>query len=165
MRCNQNNKDGHFGFTLIEMLVVIVIISIMSVVIVAEMHGTFQDALLRSTSRELASAFNVASSRAISINRPHRIRIDRSTHRYFLERSTRGGTDFYPVQDAPGSSGNLDSRITINILEPGVNSPDDADEEPTGDSGNSGDFPILSARRGRHLLFGRHGGCPSARTD
>jgi type II secretion system protein H len=85
------NKEG---FTLVEMLVVVVIISIMSVAVVAEMHGTFQDALLRSTSRELADAFNLASSRAISVNRPHRIRLDRLEHRYVLERSTRGGTDF-----------------------------------------------------------------------
>jgi type II secretion system protein H len=131
------------GFTLVEMLVVVVVISIMSVAIIAQMHGTFQDALLRSTSRELASAFNLASSRAISINRPHRIRLDRVAHRYFLERSTRGGTDFLPVPGVPGGSGTLDSRIAIAIREPGVNSPDDAGEEPPGDSGNPGGVPSI----------------------
>jgi type II secretion system protein H len=136
MRRNPNNS----GFTLVEMLVVIVIVSIMSVAIVAEMHGTFQDALLRSTGRELAGACNVASSRAISINRPHRIRLDRYAHRYFLEKSTRGGSDFYPAQDTPGSSGTLDSRITIHILEPGVDSPDDAGQEPSGHAGGHGAF-------------------------
>ena len=93
------------GFTLVEMLVVVVIVSIMSVAIIAEMRGTFQDALLRSTSRELAAAFSLASSRAISINRPHRIRLDQTAHRYFLERSMRGGTDFSPARDVPGGSG------------------------------------------------------------
>ena len=121
------------------MLVVVVIIGIMSVAIVAEMHGTFQDALLRSTSRELAGAFNVASSRAISINRPYRIRLDTVRHRYVLERSTRGGSDFLPAQDVPGSSGTLDARITIHVLEPGMNLPDDAGEETSQDSGNAGD--------------------------
>jgi len=132
------------GFTLVEMLVVVVIISIMSVAIIAEMRGTFQDALLRSVSRELAGAFNLASSRAISINRPHRIRLDRLAHLYFLERSTRGGTDFFPVRDAPGGTGTLDSRITIAIREPGVDSPDDAGEEPPGDSGNPGGAPSIA---------------------
>jgi type II secretion system protein H len=145
MRPSPKNGGRLRGFTLVEMLVVVAIISIMSVAIVAEMHGTFQDALLRSTSRELASAFSLASSRAISINRPHRIRLDRFAHRYVLERSTRGGSDFHPAQDVPGNSGALDSRITIQILEPGVNAPDDAGQEPSADSGNPPDFPSMQA--------------------
>jgi len=126
------------AFTLIEMLVVVVIVSIMSVAIVAEMHGTYQDALLRATGRELAAACNAASSRAISVNRPHRIHLDRPGHRYILERGARGGSDFFPVRDVPGGSGTLDARITINILEPGVNAPDDAGGEPPEGSGNAG---------------------------
>ncbi len=129
------------AFTLVEMLVVVVIVSIMSVAIVAEMHGTYQDALLRATSRELAAACNAASSRAISVNRPHRIRLDPLAHRYFLERGTRGGSDFFPVKDVPGGSGTLDARITINLLEPGVNSPDDAGEQPPAGSGQTGPAP------------------------
>ena len=136
------------AFTLVEMLVVVVIISIMSVAIIAEMRGTFQDALLRSTSRELAGAFNLASSRAISINRPYRIRLDQVAHRYFLERSMRGGADFFPARDVPGGSGTLDSRITIAFREPGVNSPDDAGEEPAEDSGNPGGVPPIELAEG-----------------
>lgn len=129
------------AFTLVEMLVVVAIVSIMSAAILAEMRGTYQDAILRSTSRELAGACNAASSRAISLNRPHRIHLDTLAHRYFLERGTRGSTDFVPVRDVPGGSGTLDSRITIHILEPGVNSPDDAGGEPPVDSGNAGPIP------------------------
>jgi type II secretion system protein H len=143
MRCSAKSGGGCRGFTLVEMLVVVAIVSIMSVAIIAEMHGTFQDALLRSTSRELASAFNVASSRAIALNRPHRIRIDNFARRYYMERSTASGLDFYPVREVPGCSGPLDSRITVKILEPGVNAPDDAGEEPPGDSGSEGAFPSI----------------------
>jgi len=140
MRGAPNKNRFRGGFTLVEMLVVIVIVSIMSVAIVTEMHGTFQDALLRSTSRELAGAFNVASSRAISVNRPYRILFDRVSHRYLLERSRRGGTDFFPAKDTLGGSGVIDSRITFKILEPGLNSPDDAGVEPSGNSGDQGGF-------------------------
>jgi type II secretion system protein H len=130
------------GFTLVELLVVVVIVSIMSVAIIGEMRGTFQDALLRSASRELAGACNLASSRAISVNRPHRIRLDDVAHRWFLERSRRGGTDFYPARDVPANSGALDSRIAIHIFEPGVNSPDDAGGAP---SGSQDAFPSAGA--------------------
>jgi len=146
MRSSRNNGGRRRGFTLVEMLGVVAIISSRSMAIVAEMHGTFQDALLRSTSRELAGAFNLASSRAISVNRPHRIRLDRLTHRYFLERSTRGGSEFRPARDVPGGSGTLDARITIQILAGGVNEPDDAGQEPSGDSASPEDFPSLLAQ-------------------
>jgi prepilin-type N-terminal cleavage/methylation domain-containing protein len=131
MRTNANHSGSSHGFTLVEMLVVVVIVSIMSVAIVAEMHGTLQDALLRSTSRALASACNVASSRAISVNRPFRIRIDTLKHRYFMESGPRSGTVFHPAQDAPGSSGSLDARIDIHIFEQGMNS-----EGNGGEAGN-----------------------------
>jgi prepilin-type N-terminal cleavage/methylation domain-containing protein len=138
---NPQSAMGARAFTLVEMLVVVVIVSIMSVAIVAEMHGTYQDALLRATGRELAAACNGASSRAISVNRPHRVHLDTLAHRWLLERGTRAGSDFFPVKDVPGGSGTLDARITINILEPGVNSPDDAGNEPPGGSGNTGELP------------------------
>jgi prepilin-type N-terminal cleavage/methylation domain-containing protein len=140
MDSKPKNRGGLHGFTLVEMLVVVVIVSIMSVAIVAEMHGTFQDALLRATSRALAGACNVASSRAISVNRPYRVRIDRFEHRYVLESSSRGGSLFSPAKDIPGGSGTLDAHITIHILEPGMNIPDDAGTEPPDNSGNAGNF-------------------------
>ena len=141
MRCHRHNGRSRVGFTLVELMVVVVIISIMSAMIVAEMHGTFQDALLRSTSRELASAFSVASSRAVSVNRPHRVRIDQVTHQYVLERSARGGTDFFPVRDIPNSHGKLDPRITVNIVNTGMDSLDDAGQTPKEDSGTPGGVP------------------------
>lgn len=124
------------GFTLVEMMVVVVIISIMSVAIIAEMHGTFQDALLRSASRELASAFSAASSRAISVNRPYRVILDRTEHRYFVAWSARGGSVFHSAADVPGGSGKIDSRITVKIRAPETDSPDDAGQEaPVTDDG------------------------------
>src|SRR5512141_2261447 len=59
------------GFTLIEMMVVIILIGILTAAIIPEMRGTYQDALLRATSRELINEFGLASSRAISRNQVH----------------------------------------------------------------------------------------------
>ena len=104
-------------FTLIELMVVLVIIAIMSAAIVGEMSGGFQDALLRSSSRQLISVFNLASSRAISINRLHRVRFDRVTGHYFVETHARGD-NFVPARGLSGTEGALDSRISVRVQEP-----------------------------------------------
>jgi type II secretion system protein H len=108
------------AFTLIELMVVLAIIGIMTAMIIPEMRGTYQDALLRSTSRELVSVFNVAYSRAVSLNQLHRVRLDTSTGRYVIERRLReeGRENFVPLQDVPDCQGVLDTRISIQIRAP-----------------------------------------------
>ena len=110
-----------------ELMVVIVIIGIMTAMILPEMRGTFEDALLRSTSRNLVSVFDLASSRAVTLNQMHRVRLDTTTGRYQVERRVRAGglEEFLPVNDISGCSGILDKRITFEILHP-----DDATTEP-----------------------------------
>src|SRR5262249_50314579 len=41
-----------YAFTLVEMMVVVVLIAILTAMIIPEMKGTYEDAFLRSTSRE-----------------------------------------------------------------------------------------------------------------
>ena len=108
------------GFTLIELMTVIVIIAIMTAMIIPEMRGTFEDALLRSTSRNLVSVFDLASSRAVSLNQLHRVRLDTSTGEYLVERRVRSGGQetFLPLADISGCSGALDKRITIEVRRP-----------------------------------------------
>src|SRR5678815_2253418 len=77
------------GFTLIELMVVIVLIAIMTAVILPEMKGTFEDALLRSTSRKLVDIFSLANSRAVAMNRSQQVRLDSKNGRYFVESSGR----------------------------------------------------------------------------
>ncbi len=123
---NLPNKSRCLGFTLLELMVVLVLMAIMAAMIVPEMKGTFEDALLRSTSRDLVSVLNLAYSRAISINQVHRVRLDPSSGKYFVETRVRGGGDFISVQDVAGSEGKLDQRISIEIR----NSSEDVSEIP-----------------------------------
>jgi Tfp pilus assembly protein FimT len=107
-------------------MIVVALIGIMTAMILPEMKGTYEEALLRSTSRDLVSAVNMASSRAISFNQPYRIRLDRGAGQYRVEKRVRAGgrEEFVPLNDLAGSDGKLDPRITIEIRQP-----DDAQSE------------------------------------
>ena len=131
------------GFTLIEMMVVVIIVGFMSAAITAEMHGTMQDAILRSTARELAEACRLASSRAISVNRPHRLHVDISKHRYLIERGNASGSDFLPAEDLPASLGALNPRIKIQV-QPTL-TPDEAGAEPPENLDKQAAFSLASA--------------------
>src|ERR1700744_266932 len=111
------------AFTLIELMVVIVIIGVLTAMIIPEMKGSFQDALLRSTSRELVDVFNLAYSRAVSLNQLRRVRLDEKTGRYVVEKQVteNGQESFVPANDMPGDKGELDSRITIEFHQSGAN--------------------------------------------
>jgi type II secretion system protein H len=120
---------GTGGFTLIELMVVLVVIGIMTAMIVPEMRGTFGDALLRSTGRELVNVFDVAYSRAVTLNQLHRVEFDRNTGQYRIERRAREsdqGDGFVPVKDVPGGEGRIDRRISVEFRKPAR----DASETP-----------------------------------
>ena len=103
-----------------ELMVVIVIIAIMTAVIVPEMKGTFEDALLRSAGRDLVNVCSLANSRAVSLNHDCRVQINPATGRYVLERKVRdGGRElFVPLTDVSGAEGKLDARIKIEVRSP-----------------------------------------------
>src|ERR1017187_3305044 len=121
MHLERSSRRGRTGFTLMELMVVIVIIGIMTAMMIPEMKGTFQDALLRSTSRELINVFDLAYSRAVSLNQLRRVRLDEKTGRYLVEKQVteNGQEDFVPADDVPGSKGELDSRIAVEFHQPG----------------------------------------------
>ena len=99
----------------------LVLISIMTAMIVPEMRGTYGEALLRSSSRTLVNVLDLAYSRAVTINQPHRVRFDINTGRYLIERRVReaaGEMGFAPVRGFPGTEGQLDRRISIEVRKP-----------------------------------------------
>jgi type II secretion system protein H len=109
----RRSSPRKLGFTLIELMVVIVLIAIMTAVILPEMKGTYEDALLRSTARKLVDVFNVANSHAIALNQVHRVRLDRKNGRYFIE--TRNAERGTRNREVPGGEGTFDTRISIDV--------------------------------------------------
>jgi prepilin-type N-terminal cleavage/methylation domain-containing protein len=155
------------AFTLIELMVVIVIIGVLTAMIIPEMKGSFQDALLRSTSRELVDVFNLAYSRSISLNQIRRVRLDEKTGRYLVEKRMmeNGQENFVPVNDTPNDKGELDSRITIEFRSPAEKTADaNAQVETVASSDDSSAdkmivnfYPDGTATAGEILLRDRQG--------
>jgi Tfp pilus assembly protein FimT len=115
-------------------MVVVVLLVILTALIVPEMRGTFEDAVLRSTSRKLVSAMNLAHSRAVTLQQLHRVVLDPTAGRFAIERRARAeeGTGYVNVSDVPAGAGELDKRITILIQKDGEENPNHISFYPDG---------------------------------
>lgn len=126
------------AFTLIELMVVIVLIGILSAAILPAMRGTYDDAVLRSSGRELMNVFQLAYSRAVTLNQVQRVHIDETTGRYVLESQMMGLNDssqFSPARDVPGGDGTLNSRVAVSV-KLGNTAPEEAGEVEPARSAN-----------------------------
>jgi type II secretion system protein H len=111
-------NGGRGGFTLVELIVVLVIMGIMAAMIIPQMQGSYEDALLRSSGRKIISVLNLTYAQAVSHNQPHRLRLDSHTGKYFVEKRVRGLTQndgFAAVKDLAGGEGTIDPRISLEL--------------------------------------------------
>ncbi len=91
-------------------MVVLLLIAIMTAMVVPAMRGTYEDALLRSTARKLVDVFNLANSRAVTLNQTYQVSLDKRNGRYAVH-CERRTADTTPLE------GTFDSRITLEIRE------------------------------------------------
>jgi len=131
--CNlQPSTCNSRGFTLMELLVVCLLIAVMAAIIVPEMRSSFEDALLRSSGRKLVDVLGLAYSRAISLNQLHRVRLDKFSGEYLVEKQVGDGLDdedFEPATEITGFKGQIDSRISLDIQNSEADASDDSDLE------------------------------------
>ena len=101
-----------------ELMLVLALIAIMAAMIVPEMKGSMEDALLRSSARKVVDVFNLTYSRAVSFNQLYRVLLDQNTGKFRVERKIEDSsdqTDFEPITDQNGFQGQIDPRIMIEI--------------------------------------------------
>jgi type II secretion system protein H len=104
------------AFTLTELLVVLLLIGIFTGIMLAEMRGTFEDALLRSGARDIMSGLSLASSRAITLNQPHAFEWDGGENQFTVR--TRAKSRDSSESEDPVESKKIDERLTIEIRDP-----------------------------------------------
>jgi type II secretion system protein H len=144
---------GASGFTLTELVVVLVIMGIMAAMVIPQMQGSYEDALLRSSSRKIISALGLAYAQTVSKNQIHRVRLEigpsATTRKYVIEKKARGVTindGFVPVRDLGGSEGEIDSRIMIQMRHLEITSMSGETENGNGNGGaNNGGFEPVEA--------------------
>jgi type II secretion system protein H len=120
-RRSRSPRRGLRGFSLLELMVVVILIAIMSALILPQMRGTFEGAILKTTGRKLIAAMNLAHSRAVTLQQLHRVVFDAKDGRFVVERNARDteGSSYTALADVPGGAGELDKRLTIDVHKEG----------------------------------------------
>lgn len=139
LRSYPENRSRDAAFTLMELMVVLALIAILSAAILPEMRGSFEDAVLRSSARQVVDVFGVANARAVSLSQAHRVRFEPAAGRYSVEAQSgrpMRGAPFRGVPDLTGGSGTLDPRVHIEIRPSGgsLPGPDTKSAEGSADS-------------------------------
>jgi len=106
------------GFTLLELLVVMVIIAIAALLFAPNIGAWLPNYRLRSAARDIVSTMRTAQMRAVSTNLEYRVYCNSGERKYWTERGNQSsGSTNWVGTTAPG---NPAREGAINDLPPGV---------------------------------------------
>ncbi len=94
------------GFTLLELLVVLVIIGVMGAFVVPRLAGSISNTNLKTVSKRIAASLRYARSQAISESRTYEALFDLDKSRVVI----RGGQTAQEDEEKNGGGGDQDSR-------------------------------------------------------
>ncbi len=97
------------GFTLIEMLIVIIIMGIMVAVLMPNMVTTFRQRATRGSVDRLTMAHGLTRATAVRFGRVAELHIDAATRRFWIEVDTSGTG----VRDTVGTLKQLDAALAM----------------------------------------------------
>ncbi|MFI4859634.1 MAG: prepilin-type N-terminal cleavage/methylation domain-containing protein [Phycisphaerales bacterium JB063] len=99
------------GFTLIELILVLIIIGALLAVVAPSLRGLRSSTRLSDTAEQLLSMIHLASNRAATEGRPYRLVIDETEHLCWIEAQTAGG--FERPQSSYGKKIELNPQLVI----------------------------------------------------
>lgn len=117
MAAVSGNRTGAQGFTLIELMVVVIVLGIVTATVVSQFGASRHEEILRSEARELLAVMNLAYSEAVTSSRLHRLRLDPGKGRYWLEARSGEEVAFSPLRNVAGASGTIDVRLSAAVRE------------------------------------------------
>ena len=89
------------GFTLTELVVVMVIIAVGALLMVPNIGGWLPNYRLRTTTRDIVSTMRTAQMKAVSTNMEYRVSFDPNAKTYVLQRNTGGWQSEGATQSLP----------------------------------------------------------------
>lgn len=108
------------GFTLLELIVVLSILSIMSAAVVPLFRGTLESVESDHSFRDLIATIKYAQERAVTDCREYRLYISKETNEYWLMSLAwsmgRDSKKFIPVEERQGDRMALSKRLEIQRL-------------------------------------------------
>jgi len=111
---NVSCRQGQNGFTFIELLVVLVIMSVLAGTLTVSLRGRSQTYALRAAARDLVASVNTASTQARNTRTDHRIVILNSGSAYRVEVLASGSTtSFEPVRGMGGGTRSLGDNVRM----------------------------------------------------
>lgn len=111
------------GFTLVELLLVLVLIAILAGSMVASLTGRKDSFSLQTSARDLAATIRFAGQFARQYHTTCRICFDEAGRRYQVERPAASGsaTDFVPARGQAGRQRSLSEGIQITGISASLN--------------------------------------------
>ena len=98
LRTLSNIKKSKYGFTLVELLVVIALLAIITAISLPRVAGVFRVSL-KNTSREMASTIRDAYHSTLLTQKIHRIAYDLDKNQYWVESAPKGTLLMKPKED------------------------------------------------------------------
>ncbi len=117
------NKKTSRGFTLIEILLVVVLISVISAIAVPNFSQPYKNLQLKTATNDIAYLMRYAQSRAVSKNKKVRIEFSDGRQRYWLTEESQKGVgvateeQFVKISSRLGRENNLGKDIRVEMQE------------------------------------------------